>query len=175
MDPARRSRRAVRSDREQWQSLHARRLGSRRRRDLHGRLELRQVDRRSVREWLRGRSVQMRALLVLAIVLASARAYAYPQFQLSKDQTCGGCHISPSGSGLLTENGMVVSEAISRFGTSPEFMYGKLKTPGWLAVGGDFRGAWGYVQAPQRYLVGFPMQAELYGNAHTGPVSFQLT
>ena len=61
----------------------------------------------------------MRALLVLAIVLASARAYAYPQFELSKDQSCAGCHISPSGGGLLSENGMVVAESISKFGTAP--------------------------------------------------------
>jgi hypothetical protein len=113
----------------------------------------------------------MRALLVLAIVFASARAYAYPQFELSKDQSCSGCHISPSGGGLLSENGMVTAETISKFGTAPEFMYGKLKTPEWLAVGGDFRGAYGYLQAPQRYLVGFPMQAELYGNGTFGPIS----
>lgn len=117
----------------------------------------------------------MRALFVLAILLASARAYAYPQFELSKDQSCAGCHISPSGGGLLSENGMVTAESISMFGTAPEFMYGKLKTPDWLALGGDFRGAWGYQQTPQRYLVAFPMQGDIYGAATKGPISLQVT
>lgn len=116
----------------------------------------------------------MRALVALAIIFASARAYAYPQFELSKDQSCSGCHISPSGGGLLSENGMVVAESISQFGTAPEFMYGRLKTPEWLALGGDFRGASGYLQTPQRYLVGFPMQAELYGKGTFGPISVHV-
>lgn len=108
------------------------------------------------------------ATIVIAtlVVLGSAgRAHAYPQFELSKDQSCSGCHISPAGGGLLTENGMMTAEAISKLGTAPEFMYGKVKTPDWLAVGGDLRYAYGYLQAPQRYFVGFPMQGELYGAA----------
>jgi hypothetical protein len=108
-----------------------------------------------------------RVLLALAIVaavlaLGTGRAYAYPQFELSKDQSCAGCHISPSGGGPLSENGLAVAESISKFGTAPEFMYGTLKTPDWLTLGGDLRGASGYLQAPQRYLVSFPMQADLY-------------
>jgi hypothetical protein len=92
-------------------------------------------------------------------------AAAYPQFELRRDQTCSGCHISPAGGGLLSENGTATSEAISQFGTSGEFMYGKVPTPSWLALGGDFRYAYGYLQTPQRYLVGFPMQGDIYGSA----------
>ncbi len=106
------------------------------------------------------------ASIVLALVVVAGmagRAHAYPQFEMSKDQSCSGCHLSPTGGGLLSENGMTIAESISKFGTAPEFMYGKVKTPDWLAVGGDFRYAYGYLQAPQRYLVGFPMQADLYG------------
>ena len=66
-----------------------------------------------------------RAILALAFVaLAATRAHAYPQFELSKDQSCAGCHISPSGGGPLSENGLAVAESISKFGMAPEFMYG---------------------------------------------------
>ncbi|NVB83570.1 MAG: hypothetical protein HOV81_34670 [Kofleriaceae bacterium] len=99
----------------------------------------------------------------LAVVASAGRAYAYPQFELAKDQSCSGCHLSPTGGGPLSENGMVTAEAISKFGMNPEFMYGAVKTPDWLVVGGDLRGAYGYLQAPQRYIVGFPMQADFYG------------
>jgi hypothetical protein len=105
-------------------------------------------------------------LLVGALlVVAGGHAFAYPQFQLSKDQTCASCHISPAGGGLLDENGLTVSETMSQFGTNPNFFYGKVKTPGWLELGGDFRGAWGYLQTPQKYLAGFPMQADVYASA----------
>jgi hypothetical protein len=118
----------------------------------------------------------IRILVVSAIVLVgTGRAHAYPQFELSKDQSCAGCHISPTGGGLLSENGMTIAESISAFGTAPEFMYGKVKTPDWLALGGDFRGAYGYLQAPQRYLVGFPMQGDLYGVATKSNFSLHVT
>ena len=59
---------------------------------------------------------------------------AYPQFQMSRDQTCTGCHISPAGGGLLNENGLTTAEAISQWGTAPEFFYGKIPTPSWLVA-----------------------------------------
>jgi hypothetical protein len=105
------------------------------------------------------------ALACLVVLAAAGRADAYPQFQLSKDQTCSSCHISPAGGGLLNEQGLMTAEALSQFGTAPEFMYGKIKLPDALMIGGDFRGAYGYLQAPQRYIVGFPMQADLYVSA----------
>lgn len=117
-----------------------------------------------------------RVVLALAIVaLAATRAHAYPQFELSKDQSCAGCHISPSGGGLLSENGLAVAESISKFGTAPEFMYGKLKTPDWLSLGGDFRGASGYIQTPQRYLITIPMQADIYAVAQKSNFSGAVT
>ena len=114
-------------------------------------------------------------LTIAVLAVARGRAHAYPQFELSKDQSCAGCHISPTGGGLLNENGMMVAETISKFGTAPEFMYGKVETPDWIAVGGDFRGAYGYLQAPQRYLIGFPMQGDLYGNFSKSNFSLQIT
>jgi len=118
----------------------------------------------------------MRALLIIVVLaIAGGRAHAYPQFQLTRDATCSGCHISPAGGGLLSENGMNTAEEISALGTNPEFMYGKIPTPEWLQLGGDLRGLWGYLQAPQRYLLGIPMQADIYGAATKGKFSLHVT
>ncbi len=108
-----------------------------------------------------------RAVVIAAIVLCGlgGSALAYPQFQLSKDQTCGSCHIAPEGGDLLNENGLAVAAQISELGTDPAFFNGLFKTPSWLMLGGDFRGATGFIQAPQKYLTTFPMQADLYGSA----------
>ncbi|MGE5181457.1 MAG: hypothetical protein ACM31C_05325 [Acidobacteriota bacterium] len=116
-----------------------------------------------------------RLLLVASLVLAARTAAAYPQFELSKDQTCAGCHISPAGGGLLGENGLNTAEAISQYGTAPEFMYGKLSLPDWLVLGGDLRGASGYLQTPQRYLVTIPMQADVYASALFGSFRAYVT
>jgi hypothetical protein len=98
-----------------------------------------------------------------ALTLVNGTAHAYPQFQMSRDQTCTGCHFSPAGGGLLNENGLATAEGISQFGTAPEFFYGKIPTPGLLTLGGDLRAATGYVASPEKLLTGFPMQADLYG------------
>jgi hypothetical protein len=109
-----------------------------------------------------------RALVIaiaLVVIAQAKRAEAYPQFQLSKDQTCSGCHISPAGGGLLNENGLNTADTLSMYGTSPAFLNGIVTLPDYLQVGGDFRYAYGYLQTPHRYLLGFPMQADLYGSA----------
>lgn len=112
----------------------------------------------------------------LAVVTSAVGvAHAYPQYQLARDQTCSGCHTSPAGGGLLTENGLAVAEGKSQLGHAPEFMYGKLPLPDWLQLGGDLRGAGGYIQTPERVLAAFPMQAELYARAVFGSVSLYVT
>ncbi len=119
----------------------------------------------------------MRALaLVVVIALAGARtAHAYPQFQLSKDQTCSSCHISPAGGGLLTENGLNVAKNTSQWGTAPEFFYNSVPTPSWLTLGGDLRGAGGYFDSVEREFLAFPMEAELHANAAFGAFSVYVT
>ena len=78
-------------------------------------------------------------VIAFAIVLgATGTAAAYPQFQLSRDQTCSGCHLSPAGGGLLNENGLSTAESMSQYGTAPEFFYNKVPTPSWLELGGNF-------------------------------------
>jgi len=112
-------------------------------------------------------------VVAAAIGVCSGTAAAYPQYQMSRDQTCTGCHISPAGGGLLRENGLAVAESTSQWGTAPEFFYGKVPTPSWLVLGGDLRGAMGYVKTPEELLAGFPMQIEAYGHA-TLPGGFSL-
>jgi hypothetical protein len=110
----------------------------------------------------------MIVLAGVAMLAGAGTAHAYPQFQLSRDQTCTACHISPAGGGLLNENGLVTAETNSQWGTAAEFFYGKVPTPDWLTLGGDLRGASGYVQAPEKQLASFPMQIEAYGRAKLG-------
>jgi hypothetical protein len=103
-----------------------------------------------------------------ALVALGGTAHAYPQFQMSRDQTCSGCHVSPAGGGLLNENGLATAESISQWGTAPEFFYGKIPTGSRLLLGGDLRGASGYVQTPEKLLASFPMQIEMYGHLTIG-------
>jgi len=113
----------------------------------------------------------MRNLLAMSfacalIVLCTAdRAYAYPQYQLSHDVTCTGCHLSPAGGGLLNENGLTVAENESWKGGKPEFLNGKVELPSWLQLGGDLRGAAGAVNNGVMGGAGYPMQAEVYVTA----------
>jgi len=104
-------------------------------------------------------------LSIVTLVVITGAADAYPQYQLSRDTTCTACHVSPAGGNLLSENGYAVAEAVSQFGTAPEFMYGKIPTPDWLVLGGDLRGAAGYLKTPENAIAAFPMQIELYGAA----------
>jgi hypothetical protein len=113
------------------------------------------------------------AIFVLA--LATQRAEAYPQYQLSRDQTCTGCHLSPAGGGLLSENGYSVAEATAQLTDAPEFMYNALHLPSWLALGGDFRSAAGYLRTPDNVVTWIPMQADLYAHATYKGFSVQLT
>jgi hypothetical protein len=118
-------------------------------------------------------------LFVIALVLGTAGiAAAYPQYQLSRDQTCTGCHLSPAGGNLLSENGLAVAESTSQFGHKPEFMYGKLGTPSWLQLGGEFRVAGGWLKygGPEDTAVyGFPMQGEIESAMLFGSVSLHIT
>ncbi len=122
----------------------------------------------------------MRAALVMfAVVVATAStASAYPQFQLVRgDATCTGCHLSPAGGGLLSENGLDTAESISQWGTAPEFMYKTIPLPSWLQLGGDLRGATGFDRTNtinQRFVT-FPMQADLYAAATFDAFSVHVT
>ena len=118
----------------------------------------------------------MRAIVIAAIALSATVAHAYPQYQLSRDETCSACHLSPAGGGLLSENGLAQAEVLSQWGTAPEFLNALIPTPKWLVLGGDIRGATGYAQRePKGALVTFPMQAELGVAAYANSLSLHVT
>lgn len=104
----------------------------------------------------------MRTVAVAIVVVAAFAhvAHAYPQFQLSKDQTCSGCHLSPSGGGLLNENGFAVAQAMATFDVKPEAAHGALVGPHWLELSADLRAAGGIVENRGTNGAAFPMQAD---------------
>lgn len=121
------------------------------------------------------RTAGILGVAIVVVALASQRAEAYPQYQLSRDQTCTGCHLSPAGGGLLSENGYSVAGATAQLTDAPEFMYGLVPLPSWLAVGGDFRSFVGYLRTPDNAVAWVPMQADVYAHATYKGVSLQLT
>src|ERR1044072_8368108 len=104
--------------------------------------------------------------IAILVLLASVRvAAAYPQFQPGRDITCTGCHLSPDGAGLLNENGRTVLEKLAWKEHASEFMYGKVTTPDWLQLGGDFRCASGLFINHGVSAGAFPMQIDLQARA----------
>jgi hypothetical protein len=100
------------------------------------------------------------------LALYGRSAEAYPQWQLSTGATrCSQCHYAPGGGGLITSYGRDASgEELSTFPTDGNFLHGAMRLPSWLAVGGDFRGAFvsNDVQDPSGNTTAFfPMQADL--------------
>lgn len=112
--------------------------------------------------------------VVVGTLLLCGRAAAYPQFQLSGDATCTGCHISPAGGGTLNENGLQVAETQSWKGTDPTFFYGT-SLPAWFQVSGDVRGAAGTVDNGAVGAAAYPMQAEVHATAGTHGFTLNVT
>lgn len=112
-------------------------------------------------------------LLAFALIAATASvAHAYPQYQLSRDQTCGSCHTSQAGGGLLNDNGELTAGDEATWGGDPSFLHGLVTPPEWLELGGDVRFAGG-VNDPGGGIggAGFPMQGELYAQATRGALA----
>jgi hypothetical protein len=97
-----------------------------------------------------------RSVLFLAVALAtlaaSRTAFAYPWMIRHEYPGCVPCHADPAGAGLLTEYGRAQGEILlrTRYGGVPEgeeagpaagFLWGAVKPPPWLLVGGSFRDA----------------------------------
>src|SRR5262245_57728076 len=69
-------------------------------------------------------------------------AHACPDMIRHGYVNCATCHVSPTGGGTLSEYGRALSlEALSTWGNEGEsdFLYGVVKPPSWLLLGGDFR------------------------------------
>jgi hypothetical protein len=104
-------------------------------------------------------------VLVVIAIMASRSASAYPQYQLDTDKTCTSCHLAPDGGGILTENGTNVAEATAWHPGNGQWMYG-MSRPSWLELGGDARGAAGYVNPGTSSAAAYPMQLEVSASAH---------
>lgn len=113
-------------------------------------------------------------LAMVAVVMIAARADAYPQYQLGRESTCTGCHITPDGGGLLNENGFAVAESTAWKTDNSAFMYGMTK-PDWLQLGGDARAAAGFVDPGTPSAAAYPMQAEVTASAESRGLSLHLT
>jgi len=114
--------------------------------------------------------------LAAALLLAPASARAFPQWQFSAGAArCDQCHYGPAGGGLLTGYGRDASgEEQAMFGGNGAFLHGRASLPSWIAVGGDFRGAFVAedVQDPDgTKIAAFPMQAQVAARAAVGDVS----
>jgi len=122
------------------------------------------------------RSVLTVVAIVGVLAALGGVAHAYPQYQLSKEQTCGSCHISPVGGGLLNDYGELTAEEESQWGGNPAFLHGAVELPDWLSVGGDLRGAGGATNNGRGLGgAGFPMQTELYVHAEKDAFSVNVT
>ena len=120
-------------------------------------------------------STRASVVVAIAVIAVPAIAAAYPQFQLSKDQMCTSCHVSPAGGGLLNENGLAVAESTTTYGGAPEAGHGSLVGPSWLLVGGDARAGAGLVYDLGAHPAAFPMQAEADAFAHHDALSLYAT
>ncbi len=118
----------------------------------------------------------MRVIAFFVVLLATAVAEAYPQFQLSLGpDRCVTCHVSPAGGGLLNAYGRdEAGDTVSRGGDG-RFLHGLWESPSWLTLGGDFRGATAIKYRNETELLAFPMQTDLYARIGGEHVSFNLT
>ncbi len=121
----------------------------------------------------------MRSLIAITAFLvlgaSAGTALAYPQYQMSKEQTCVACHVSPSGGGLLNDYGELTAEEESQWGGNPAFLHGVLTLPDVLRVGGDLRAAGGvHTRGDGLGGAAFPMQSELYAYAEKSGVGLYL-
>ncbi|MCM2277908.1 MAG: hypothetical protein NDJ89_07505 [Oligoflexia bacterium] len=80
--------------------------------------------------------------LVALSFLAPRGAFAFPELVRHNYANCTACHVSPTGGGVLTAYGRELSnEVLSKWGREGEgrFLWGRVKPPEWLELGGDFR------------------------------------
>ena len=122
------------------------------------------------------RSLHLAAAAIAAALAVSvvglATAHAYPQYALSREQTCGACHLSPTGGGLLNDNGELTDEDDATWGGDPTFLHGAVELPEWFRFGGDLRfGAGATNPGGGVGPAAFPMQSELHAAVLRGPIT----
>ncbi len=116
---------------------------------------------------------QFHFFLVVLLAAVAPNAHAFTEFVRHGYVNCIACHVSPSGSGVLTPYGRQLSTTLmSSAGRENEgaFLYGAVPAPGWLRLGGDVRSVGIYRDTPQvrngRFLF---MQADVEAAAVVGP------
>lgn len=121
-------------------------------------------------------------LAALFVALWPASASAYPWMIRHEYTGCTPCHADPSGSGLLTEYGRGQGEILLRTpygraqteepGTAGGLLWGAVKTPDWLLLGGSFRGMLLAVAAGGSPVQtrAIEMEADLKAQVTVGPV-----
>lgn len=97
------------------------------------------------------RAAGLRLALLMAVALPAASAHAYPWMIQHGYTNCSGCHVEPSGFGLLTEYGRAQDQIVipTLWGGKQQdevepftgIMYGAVPLPSWLNVGLSLRGA----------------------------------
>ena len=85
----------------------------------------------------------------LVVLLVPRTAQAYPWMIRHHYTSCSACHYDPSGAGPISAYGRAVADSVIRMnGTSQDaadlpasagFLFGAVKTPSWLELGGDLR------------------------------------
>ncbi|HEX3855337.1 MAG TPA: hypothetical protein VHW01_30450 [Polyangiaceae bacterium] len=117
--------------------------------------------------------------LALALLFAPARASAYPWMIRHGYSACAPCHSDPSGAGPLTEYGRSAGGAVLSMQLDKEsdeapptagFLFGLVRPPEWLALGGDGREALLRVKVPGTAMIRetILMKADLEASITTG-------
>jgi hypothetical protein len=120
-----------------------------------------------------------RLLWTVLLLVACARALAFPELVRRGYANCVTCHYSPTGGGLLTAYGRSLSaEVLSSAGSADEgkFLYGAVNPPDWVGLGGDFRFLQTFLDADGGQISKFiVMQADLEGAVTAGRVTVDAT
>ena len=136
-------------------------------------------------ERLAGRLARLAVALAFAIaaLLGAGKASAYPFMVRHTYAGCAMCHADPSGGGVLTEYGRAQGDLLLRYQYSKPkegeegepartagFLWGAVKEPEWLSLGGSVRSllmrnqATG-LAATNKWLL---MESDLRAHVHTG-------
>lgn len=124
--------------------------------------------------------------LACMVLIGPARASAYPWMIRHGYSACTPCHLDPSGAGPLTNYGRLVGDATLSSQLRPtsdepraasQFLFGLVRTPDWLLLGGDVRGALLRVKSPgapttRRSIL---MQADLEASVVAGRFTASAT
>ncbi len=121
----------------------------------------------------------MKKCAVIGVFLASSFCFAFPQNVRSGYANCTTCHQSPTGGGILTPYGRNLSAdlmSVASRENEEKFLYGVLKLPEWLNLGGDIRGLQLYQNRVSRETAEFIfMQADAEAAITVGKVTVDGT